>query len=235
MCAYSSIADLNASFYHASQVYSNLIQKLSNKVLKNCRKLWYRYDEVHSANDETDHYCEKKVFLPPFSAPKTFVRLPIKSKLGLKIDQVFTVDIFEAFMFSWIFFDGSQYWSFSVHNIESWLKVIKTRWKIYQHGRHTYSTYANELSSLRIFCKAQTSCAKSALLRSPTRYIVWGRTICPAHYGTKLFLKSNFNFLKKHVWNDTRYFLLQFQAQMIREILNSTSKIFWPQCGRDTL
>ena len=65
--------------------------------------------------------------------------------------------------------------------------------------RHTYSTYANELSSLRIFCKAQTSCAKSALLRSPTRYIVWGRTICPAHYGTKLFLKSNFNFEKKHL------------------------------------
>ena len=62
--------------------------------------------------------------------------------------------------------------------------------------RHTYSTYANELSSLRIFCTAQTSCAKSALLRSPTRYIVWGRTICPTHYGTKLFLKSNFNFEK---------------------------------------
>ena len=70
--------------------------------------------------------------------------------------------------------------------------------------RHTYSTYANELSSLRIFCKAQTSCAKSALLRSPTRYIVWGRTICPAYYGTKLFLKSNFNF-EKNVWNYTRF------------------------------
>ena len=62
--------------------------------------------------------------------------------------------------------------------------------------RHAYSTYANELSSLRIFCTAQSSCAKSALLRSPTRYIVWGRTICPAYYVAKLFLKSNFNFEK---------------------------------------
>ena len=45
----------------------------------------------------------KKDFLPPFFAPKTFVHLPVKNKLGLKIDHVFTVDIFEALMFSWIF------------------------------------------------------------------------------------------------------------------------------------
>ena len=136
-------------------------------------------------------------------------------------------------MFSWIFF-----WWITILVIFStyhW-KLIKSDKNSVKNlpTRHIYSTYANELSSLRIFCTAQTSCAKSALLRSPTRYIVWGRTICPAHYGTKLFLKSNFNF-EKNVWNDTRYFLLQFQAQMIREILNSTSKIFWPQCGWDTL
>ena len=102
MCAYSSIADLNASFYHASQVYSNLIQKLSNKVLKNCRKLW-------AQNFDTDMMkCTwlmmkpiiiAKKNLPLFSAPKTFVHLPIKNKLGLKIDQVFRVDIFETLMF----------------------------------------------------------------------------------------------------------------------------------------
>ena len=81
----------------------------------------------------------KKYFLPPFSAPKTFVHLPIKKKKNWsQIRPIFyswylwSIDVFLDFIF-----DGLQYWSFSVHTIESWLKVIDTRWKIYQHGTHT--------------------------------------------------------------------------------------------------